>query len=51
MIMLWQNLSYNGAQRVNISLDPEYTEDMCDVGSAAEDKGYHSAGVILNILV
>lgn len=36
MIMLWQHLSYNSAQRVNISLDPEYTEDICGVGFGAK---------------
>lgn len=36
MIMLWQHLSYNSAQRVNISLDPEYTEDICSVGFGAK---------------
>lgn len=39
MIMLWQHLSYNSAQKVNISLDPEYTGDICDVGLGAKANG------------
>lgn len=44
MIMFWQHLSYNSAQRVNISLDPEYTEDTCDVGLGAKANGASRCG-------